>query len=62
MTMKRQIEDLRQELVVLRQQLEELERNLPRHSVPPTQLIRIEELQDAISEREKALAQIENQT
>jgi hypothetical protein len=47
---------LKGELAELRRELRELEASLPRHSVKPSQLIRIEELEDAIAEKEAALS------
>lgn len=50
--------ELQQELSGLRQEYEELSRSLPRHSVKPSQLIRLEELEDAIEEIEAALSRL----
>jgi septal ring factor EnvC (AmiA/AmiB activator) len=49
---------LERELAELRRELKELEASLPKHSVKSTQLIRIEELEDAIAEKEAALARL----
>lgn len=49
---------LEAEIAALRRELEELMRSLPRHSLKPTQLLRIEELEEAIAEKEAALARL----
>lgn len=52
--------ELEQELARLHQEHDELTRSLPRHSIKPSQLIRLEELEDAIEGIEAALARLEN--
>jgi hypothetical protein len=47
---------IERELAELRHELEELEASLPKHSVKPSQLVRIEDLEDAIAEKEAALS------
>lgn len=48
-------EHIEQELAELRRELEELTRSLPRHSIKAAQVLRIEELEDAIDELEQRL-------
>ena len=52
-------EQLEQELAELRRELEELVASLPRHSVKPAQLLRIEDVEDAIAEKEAALSRLD---
>ncbi len=49
---------LEAEIAALRRELEELTRSLPRHSLKPLHLLRIEELEQAIAEKEAALARL----
>jgi hypothetical protein len=56
--MERKAEDLNQNLNALRAELDELVRSLPQHSVKPSQMMRIEDLEDAIAEVEAALARL----
>ena len=58
--MERETEDLIQNLNELRAELDELVRSLPQHSVKPSQMMRIEDLEDAIAEVESALARLDN--
>lgn len=51
-------ESIRQRLTALQQELDELVAALPRHSVKPSQLIRIEELEDEISEQQAELRRL----
>ena len=39
------------DLAALEHELEQLKRQLPRHSIPPTLLVRIEELEEEIAAR-----------
>ena len=55
-----QLHRLEEEITLLRRELEELTRSLPRHSVKPTQMLRIEELEEAIAEKEAALARLKS--
>jgi hypothetical protein len=52
-------ERLQGELAELRRELEELEASLPKHSVKSSQMMRIEDLEDAIAEKESALARLD---
>ncbi len=56
--MEREAEDLIQNLNELRAELDELVRSLPQHSVKPSQMMRIEDLEDTIAEVEAALARL----
>ena len=47
---------LERELAELRRELQELEASLPKHSVKPAQMMRIEDLEDAIEKKETALS------
>ncbi len=51
-------ERLQGELAELRRELEELEASLPKHSVKSSQMMRIEDLEDAIAEKEAALSRL----
>ncbi len=55
-----QLHRLEEEITLLCRELEELTRSLPRHSVKPTQMLRIEELEEAIAEKEAALARLKS--
>lgn len=57
---QRQLRCLEEEIARLRHELEELTRSLPRHSIKPTQMLRIEELEEAIAEKEAALARLKS--
>lgn len=50
---------LERDLIALRRELEELEANLPKHSIKSSQLMRIEDLEDAIAEKEAALSRLD---
>jgi chromosome segregation ATPase len=52
-------EQIEQELAELRRELEELEASLPKHSIKSSQLMRIEDLEDAIAEKEAALSRLD---
>jgi hypothetical protein len=39
------------DLAMLERELEQLKRQLPRHSIPPALILRIEELEEAIATR-----------
>jgi hypothetical protein len=52
-------EQLERELAELRRELKELEASLPKHSVKSSQMMRIEDLEDAIAEKEAALSRLE---
>ena len=41
------------DLAALERELEQLKQQLPRHSIPPTLLVRIEELEEEIAARKK---------
>jgi septal ring factor EnvC (AmiA/AmiB activator) len=58
-TNKDRQKQLERELAELRRELKELEASLPRHSVKPAQLLRIEDLEDAIAAKEAALSGLE---
>jgi hypothetical protein len=51
-------DDLRRQLSGLRREHEELSRSLPRHSIKPSQMMRLEDLEDEIEEIEAALARL----
>lgn len=53
-------EQLAQELADLRRTHDELERSLPRHSIKPSQLMRLEELEEAIERIEATLARMDS--
>ena len=46
---QKQPADIQLQIAVLQQELDELTAALPRHSVKPSQLLRIEELEDEIA-------------
>lgn len=52
---------LQERLAALRREHDELEHSLPRHSVKPSQLMRLEELEDAIAGLEAALSSSHSQ-
>ena len=52
-------EQLERELAELKRELQELEASLPKHSVKPAQMMRIEDLEDAIAEKEAALSRLD---
>ena len=52
--------DKRKTIEELEQRIADLEARLPRHSVPPTMLIRLEELEEALG-RARSQAAPENQ-
>lgn len=54
------VQAIEQELERLRRELDELQKSLPRHSVKASQLMRIEELEEAIREKENQLAALRN--
>lgn len=51
-------QQLKQEIVTLQRELDELTASLPKHSIKASQLIRIEELEDQIAEKQAALARL----
>ena len=51
-------EELEKEIEALESQLREREASLPAHSVRPEQILAIEELEAAISEKRKELGQV----
>ena len=51
-------ESIRQRLADLQRELDELVAALPHHSVKPSQLIRIEDLEDEIAEQQAALRRL----
>jgi len=42
--------DQKQQIAALKREIEELEASLPAHSVPPSMLIRLEELEEELAE------------
>ncbi|MCX7839955.1 MAG: hypothetical protein N2559_10955 [Anaerolineae bacterium] len=48
------------DLTTLERELEQLKRQLPRHSVPMSLLVRIEELEEEIAARKKFEVNVEN--
>lgn len=53
-----QRQQLTQELAELQRQLHELTRSLPQHSIKPGHMQRIDELEEAIAERQAALRRL----
>ena len=51
-------QQLQQEIAALQQELDELTASLPKHSIKASQLMRIEELEDQIAEKQAELAQL----
>jgi chromosome segregation ATPase len=53
-----ELERLEREIAELRRELDELERSLPKHSVKPSQMMRIEELEALIAQKEAEMGQL----
>ncbi len=51
-------QQLQQEITALQRELEELTASLPKHSIKASQLMRIEELEDQIAEKQSALTRL----
>ncbi|HEC24270.1 MAG TPA: histidine kinase [Chloroflexi bacterium] len=59
MDRQKQKQQLEQEIAALRRELDELLASLPKHSVKPTQMMRIEELEDLIAQKQATLRSLE---
>lgn len=55
---KQQRSKLEEEIATLQRELEELTASLPRHSIRALHMMRIEELEDQIAEKQAVLAQL----
>lgn len=53
-----ELEKLEREIAELRRELDELERSLPKHSVKPSQMMRIEELEELIAQKEAEIERL----